>query len=67
MSSEEVRDELRSQAADRRPRNDRTPGEVVLAPATECLQRIGDVPIYAVDGRGCGCGALPCRLQQYCG
>jgi len=50
MSSEEVRDELRSQAGDRRPRNDRTPGEVVLAPATDGLQRIGDVPIYAVDG-----------------
>ena len=50
MSSEEVRDELRSQAADRRPRNDRVPGEVVIAAAPEGLQRIGDVPIYAVDG-----------------
>ncbi|BAZ94101.1 NADH-quinone oxidoreductase subunit G [Thiohalobacter thiocyanaticus] len=50
MSSEEVRDELRSQAADRRPRNERVPGEMVLAPAPDGLQRIGDVPIYAVDG-----------------
>ena len=50
QSSEAVRDELRTRVGDQRASHARVAGAVVQATTGFGLERVGEVPLYAVDG-----------------